>query len=226
MVRRVSRGFTLIELLVVIAIIGILASMLFPVFAQAREKARQTDCYSNMHQLGISITMYTSDYDGLYPAQDHLYIEPCAPPPFWMDVAYGVPNWKTSPYANWAQGIYAYVKNDGVYKCKSNKGWTQNSDTKQPGLSYVYNGFAAAHSEAGIPSSSDYILLYDYRYLTSYAVANPVPDPKCSWAFYPGWSTHMENFNTLFFDGHVKNKQESRFKADIWGLPDGNPFSF
>src|SRR5512135_1254151 len=56
-------GFTLIELLVVIAIIAILAAILFPVFAQAREKARQTACLSNSKQLSTSIAMYTQDYD-------------------------------------------------------------------------------------------------------------------------------------------------------------------
>ena len=115
MANRFRRGFTLIELLVVIAIIGILASMLFPVFAQAREKARQTDCISNMKQLGLAITMYNMDYDGLYPAQDHLFIDPCSPPPFWMDIAYGVPNWKNSPFQNWAQAIFTYVRSNGVY---------------------------------------------------------------------------------------------------------------
>src|SRR5688500_5329645 len=97
---RSRRAFTLIELLVVIAIIGILASMLMPVFAQARESARKTVCISNIRQLGQAIMMYSGDYDELYPAQDHLYIDPCCP--FWMDVAYGVPDWFTSPYVNWA----------------------------------------------------------------------------------------------------------------------------
>ncbi len=57
------QGFTLIELLVVIAIIALLAAILFPVFAKAREKARQTTCLSNMKQLGVAVTMYTQDYD-------------------------------------------------------------------------------------------------------------------------------------------------------------------
>ncbi|PIY51745.1 MAG: hypothetical protein COZ06_04120, partial [Armatimonadetes bacterium CG_4_10_14_3_um_filter_66_18] len=61
--RTVRRGFTLIELLVVIAIIAILAAILFPVFAKAREKARQTACLSNLKQLGLSIIMYANDYD-------------------------------------------------------------------------------------------------------------------------------------------------------------------
>ncbi len=61
------RGFTLIELLVVIAIIAILAAILFPVFAQAREKARQTTCTSNLKQIGTAFMMYVQDYDETYP---------------------------------------------------------------------------------------------------------------------------------------------------------------
>src|SRR5436853_560395 len=65
--RHTRRAFTLIELLVVIAIIAILAAILFPVFAQAREKARQASCLSNMRQIGTAITMYAQDYDETYP---------------------------------------------------------------------------------------------------------------------------------------------------------------
>jgi prepilin-type N-terminal cleavage/methylation domain-containing protein len=65
---RRSKGFTLIELLVVIAIIAILASILFPVFARAREQARKTVCLSNMKQLGLAMLMYTQDYDEMLPA--------------------------------------------------------------------------------------------------------------------------------------------------------------
>ncbi len=63
-----KHGFTLIELLVVIAIIAILAAILFPVFARAREKARQTSCLSNMKQLALGVIMYCQDYDEMYPS--------------------------------------------------------------------------------------------------------------------------------------------------------------
>ncbi|MEN6304741.1 MAG: prepilin-type N-terminal cleavage/methylation domain-containing protein, partial [Armatimonadia bacterium] len=62
------RGFTLIELLVVIAIIAILAAILFPVFAKAREKARQSSCLSNMKQMGLACLQYAQDYDEVLPA--------------------------------------------------------------------------------------------------------------------------------------------------------------
>jgi prepilin-type N-terminal cleavage/methylation domain-containing protein/prepilin-type processing-associated H-X9-DG protein len=88
--RRRRGAFTLIELLVVIAIIAILAALLFPVFAQAREKARQTMCASNMRQMGLAVTMYREDYDSRNPNEwpwwkagrfdwDHTFLEVIAP---------------------------------------------------------------------------------------------------------------------------------------------------
>ncbi len=74
-----KRGFSLIELLVVISLIAILAALLFPVFAQTREKARQTSCSSNLHQIGLAVGMYAQDYDSSYPLGKTLkqpYISP------------------------------------------------------------------------------------------------------------------------------------------------------
>jgi len=96
--RHQRTGFTLIELLVVIAIIAILAAILFPVFARAREKARQTSCLSNSKQLGLAFMQYTSDYDGCFPA------------------VYNDGNAAVGRII-WAQCVFPYVKNSQVYQC-------------------------------------------------------------------------------------------------------------
>lgn len=103
-----SHGFTLIELLVVIAIIAILAAILFPVFARAREKARQTQCASNEKQLGIAILQYIQDYDETLP---HASIGTYFP-----GAAHTQATWRTF--------IYPYVKSTQVYYCPS---WVQEN---------------------------------------------------------------------------------------------------
>lgn len=74
------RGFTLIELLVVIALIALLAGLLFPVFAQAREKARQIACLNNLHQVGLGVTLYLQDYDETFPMSAYLSVTPMDQP--------------------------------------------------------------------------------------------------------------------------------------------------
>lgn len=102
---RKSRGFTLIELLVVIAIIAILAAILFPVFAQAREKARQASCLSNAKQMGSAIQMYKQDYDETYP-QAYYYLND---------------NSGSNGYAQWSGLCQPYIKNWGLFTCASDK---------------------------------------------------------------------------------------------------------
>ena len=100
--RRSLSAFTLIELLVVIAIIAILAAILFPVFAQARAKARQTSCLSNFKQGGLSIMMYVQDYD-----------EAMMP----MTWEYGV--WDYQVNKAWPQLTQPYIKNWQIFRCPS-----------------------------------------------------------------------------------------------------------
>ena len=100
------KGFTLIELLVVIAIIAILASILFPVFARAREKARQSSCLSNIKQLVLGATMYAQDYDEELP-HDRLDTDGSG------DYSSGDTTWRTA--------ILPYVKNKQIYICPSDK---------------------------------------------------------------------------------------------------------
>ncbi|HEY3331785.1 MAG TPA: prepilin-type N-terminal cleavage/methylation domain-containing protein [Capsulimonadaceae bacterium] len=113
-----NKGFTLIELLVVIAIIAILAAILFPVFAAAREKARQTACLSNMKQLGIAFTQYCQDYDEVTPGGGAM----------------------PSITRGWAGCIYPYVKSLPVFTCPSDA--AELTATARPlyiELSYMYN---------------------------------------------------------------------------------------
>ena len=119
-----KRAFTLIELLVVIAIIAILAAILFPVFAQARESARMISCLSNMRQLGLGLRMYSQDSDETYP---NIYQG-------WGAGADYQEGWQ------WRNAIQPYTKNKGIMKCPSNPTSDVNGPGKLPPIQANWNG--------------------------------------------------------------------------------------
>src|SRR5437867_780231 len=126
-----KRGFTLIELLVVIAIIAILAAILFPVFAQAREKARQASCLSNTKQLGTAVQMYLQDYDETFPFSDNFGV-----------VIPGSP--VQGGYQYWGDALFPYTKNGGESTHPTYKGGTRNYGPVQrcPSVSDWWTGYA------------------------------------------------------------------------------------
>jgi prepilin-type N-terminal cleavage/methylation domain-containing protein/prepilin-type processing-associated H-X9-DG protein len=121
---RVRNGFTLIELLVVIAIIAILAAILFPVFAQAREKARAISCLSNLKQIGNAFMMYVQDYDEKFP------------PPVAGDIG-SDPTCLLVQWPGYVRSLQAYIKNRQVLHCPSDGQATDG--TGQQAQSYELN---------------------------------------------------------------------------------------
>ena len=126
-------GFTLIELLVVIAIIAILAAILFPVFAQARERARSISCLSDLKQMGLALTQYEQDYDETTPCGVYLF---------------------GAGGSGWAGEIYPYVKSGRVYQCPDDDSATGNyssyaiNSNLGTGNSYPYSGSTLASMNA------------------------------------------------------------------------------
>jgi prepilin-type N-terminal cleavage/methylation domain-containing protein/prepilin-type processing-associated H-X9-DG protein len=135
--RSTRKGFTLIELLVVIAIIAILAAILFPVFAKAREKARQSSCANNLKQLALGVAIYTQDYDEKMPG----------------GTVGGNANGNPDA-AGWASQIYGEIKSTGVYKCPDDSTAvvteTINGNTvNEVPISYAYNSNLAGGTTLG-----------------------------------------------------------------------------
>ena len=236
--RLALNAFTLIELLVVIAIIAILAAILFPVFAQAREKARAISCLSNIKQIGLAATQYTQDYDEMaVPAE----IRPS----------------QTLPIT-WAQVLTPYTKNAQIQRCPSaanTKAVSAFLTNPAPSgfvnpthLDYVMNAragyneyyslsLAQVNNPAGLVYVCDGATQADPtakngRYITSASPYKPTAYMLEDMAGMPNWPAsvnfasspntewaapmlrHQGLANTLFFDGHAKATH-----ADQWYYP-------
>jgi len=200
------RGFTLIELLVVIAIIAILAAILFPVFARAREKARQTSCLSNLKQIGLGIEMYVGDYDERYP------------------ISGGYLGSAEVPRGYFIFAIEPYVNNDQIWECPSDPSPTSAAfGGRTIVASYGYNlvfpgdGYSSYNADRWSTGSwnplkkaqikdptalwvfSDCYITYPYSltHLRATVGGNP-------WYETPYGPEHNGGLNFAFADGHAK----------------------
>ena len=218
-----TRAFTLIELLVVIAIIAILAAILFPVFAKAREKARQAACMSNLKQVGLGLLQYTQDYDETF---------------LFESTATGAGSGaglRTYPDSNgyvhsfsgplrWPGRVQPYVKNQKIFQCPSSQAST-TTIAEENLVGYWGNGalFCTASFDAvpvaAVPQPSSVIMVYDNiaKLNENRLVFRPFWDTGSNPAkFWDGGSfdtlaagdyrngPHNDILNALWADGHVK----------------------
>jgi len=201
---RTSRrsGFTLIELLVVIAIIAILAAILFPVFAKAREKARQTSCLSNLKQINLAVIQYTQDYDGLLPWTAGLSANPNLQ----------LPAGQARPDGLQFNDLLApYTKNTQLFFCPSISQTPQahlapaGLTYKQIGTTYLYNAFTDHFA-----TKPGYIIAGESIDSALDAVKAPLvwDDPCCgasTGALESWWKIpHNDGINVAYADGHAK----------------------
>lgn len=210
-----KNGFTLIELLVVIAIISILASILFPAFARARENARRASCQSNLKQIALGVFQYTQDYDERFPLR---LINGSGSPP----VSNGAN--ASNPFG-WADALQPYLKSTQIFQCPSETTtpatatsgpFSGRVDPTAAGYTdYWFNSRLSGQSQAAIDSVSQTVMNGDGTGDRSYYWYNGCnvngeddnlcdPDSTGIMGLGRGHSRHLDGGNFAFADGHVK----------------------
>ena len=224
-----KKAFTLIELLVVIAIIAILAAILFPVFARARENARRSSCQSNLKQIGLGVLQYTQDYDEKYPNQ--LSGDGVA------TAAISVP--LGSIPRTVADKTQPYIKSAQVWKCPSSSQDINMGSGGPVYISYHYNGALMVQnsatestgiSQAAVEEVARTVMLRDSAnkrsfnnfFLRPQLDADPTSAPtqleisnldRADYRNPLNIEPHFKGYNLLFCDGHVKYFDESKLGA-------------
>jgi prepilin-type N-terminal cleavage/methylation domain-containing protein/prepilin-type processing-associated H-X9-DG protein len=215
------RGFTLIELLVVIAIIAILAAILFPVFARAREAARATSCKSNLKQLGTAVMMYVQDYDEVFPFNYHYTTSGGGVPLYWWedDVQPYVKNWNAfqcpsrSPHVDYTYGRGPLQTNPlrSDYKMPTVANWPAGSTANGgSAIGISCNGCATGSGRAlaVVEDPAGTIFLTDSRAgeIWDYTTLDACKTAGLASCVTPPYNElrHNEGFNGAFADGHVK----------------------
>ncbi len=224
-------AFTLIELLVVIAIIAVLAAILFPVFAQAREKARQAACMSNLKQIGVALFMYQEDYDELLPDRRDLKTSLPGGYRSWV-------GWPPSdPRCGWAAIILEpYTKNNEIWSCPSVSGSMgllpevvqslQDSPTAPVTRYWMWRFDQPTPKIDNLWGKSDQQAVSDLQIAKNPQAGNPdgpadvemVVDPyfpstiKSVPVSLRGKSVHFGGRNRMFLDTHVKYLKDARLK--------------
>jgi prepilin-type N-terminal cleavage/methylation domain-containing protein/prepilin-type processing-associated H-X9-DG protein len=193
------RAFTLIELLVVIAIIAILAAILFPVFARARENARRASCQSNLKQLALGMMMYSQDYDEKFPQLNGPLIDT----PIIPGSTFNFYTSTSQYWSGWAARIYPYVKSTQVYLCPSNQ---SNFYGVNYGLPYYAANTAGAQVNYFVNNSPALASFQQpSQSLMISEKGNGGGDQYIfGGAYYAMKAPHFDGGNVAFVDGHVK----------------------
>jgi prepilin-type N-terminal cleavage/methylation domain-containing protein/prepilin-type processing-associated H-X9-DG protein len=191
--RSASGGFTLIELLVVIAIIAILAAMLFPVFAQARDRARATACLNNLKQIGTAVMMYTDDWDGEYPAGH-----------FADERTQG----GAGAEATWMRALMPQIRTAQVFRCPSDDSEFPTSYLLNGWFSDTVDGTKRAIADIREPSGTIMTAERDQDGMTAVGWPNEADyhpwEPVHLWRQTLAHRRHNGLGNYLFADAHVK----------------------